>query len=209
MDTAEIIFRYFPELTSLQRQQFQQLGSLYAEWNTRINVISRRDIQHLFERHVLHSLGIARVVPMPSGARIMDLGTGGGFPGIPLAILYPDSEFLLLDSIGKKVRVAQAVVDALNLRNVRVKHLNVLEERGKFDYVVSRAVASMPELVRLVCKNIVSQSRFPLSSGLICLKGGDLSDELSTFVSRCQVVELSTYFDEDFFHTKKVVYLPL
>ena len=208
MDRA-IIEKYFPHLTPEQQRQFDMLGSLYTEWNERINVISRRDIEQLYEHHVLHSLGIARYITFRPGTRILDVGTGGGFPGIPLAILFPECQFLLIDSIGKKIKVATAVATALGLSNVKLLQENARLERGKFDFVVSRAVMAAPELVQIVQKNVAREQRNALPNGLLCLKGGELAEELKTFHRKAQVWNLSEEFEEEFFETKKVVYIPL
>lgn len=208
MDRA-IIEKYFPHLTPEQQRQFDMLGSLYTEWNERINVISRRDIEQLYEHHVLHSLGIARYITFRPGTRILDVGTGGGFPGIPLAILFPECQFLLIDSIGKKIKVATAVSTALGLSNVKLLQENARLERGKFDFVVSRAVMAAPELVQIVQKNVAREQRNALPNGLLCLKGGELAEELKPFHRKAQVWNLSEEFEEEFFETKKVVYIPL
>lgn len=177
----EQILRYFPQLTEQQQQQFAALDALYRDWNAKINVISRKDIDNLYPHHVLHSLGIAKVISFRPGTHVMDIGTGGGFPGIPLAILFPEVQFHLLDSIGKKIKVAQAVADALQLSNVRTSHKNVIEEKEKYDFVVSRAVMQMGDLVRLVRKNVHHDQRNSLPNGLICLKGGDIQQEMRPF----------------------------
>lgn len=208
MDRA-IIEKYFPHLTPEQQRQFDMLGSLYTEWNERINVISRRDIEQLYEHHVLHSLGIARYITFRPGTRILDVGTGGGFPGIPLAILFPECQFLLIDSIGKKIKVATAVATALGLSNVKLLQENARLERGKFDFVVSRAVMAAPELVQIVQKNVAREQRNALPNGLLCLKGGELAEELKPFHRKAKVWNLSEEFEEEFFETKKVVYIPL
>lgn len=208
MDTF-IIQKYFPHLTPEQQHQFEMLGPLYQEWNERINVISRRDIEQLYEHHVLHSLGIARYITFRSGTRILDVGTGGGFPGIPLAILFPESQFLLIDSIGKKIRVATAVATALGLTNVKLLQENARLERGKFDFVVSRAVMAAPELVQIVRKNVAREQHNALPNGLLCLKGGELTEELKPFHRKAQVWDLADEFEEEYFETKKVVYIPL
>lgn len=206
---VDIIYRYFPDLTDLQRNQFAQLDALYREWNAKINVISRKDIDNLYEHHVLHSLGIARVIQFRPGTQIMDIGTGGGFPGIPLAILFSECRFKLIDSIGKKTKVAAAVAQAIGLQNVEVAHLNVMEEKRKFDFVVSRAVMNAQDLVKLVRKNVHHEHQNALPNGLICLKGGDVADELAPFAKCSEVWDLSTYFTEEFFETKKVTYIQL
>lgn len=208
MDTS-IIQKYFPHLTPEQQRQFEMLGPLYQEWNERINVISRRDIEQLYEHHVLHSLGIARYIMFRPGTRILDVGTGGGFPGIPLAILFPESQFLLIDSIGKKIRVATAVSTALGLTNVKLLQENARLERGKFDFVVSRAVMAAPELVQIVRKNVAREQHNALPNGLLCLKGGELTEELKPFHRKAQVWDLADEFEEEYFETKKVVYIPL
>ena len=205
----EQILRYFPQLTEQQQQQFAALDALYRDWNAKINVISRKDIDNLYPHHVLHSLGIAKVISFRPGTHVMDIGTGGGFPGIPLAILFPQVQFHLLDSIGKKIKVAQAVADALQLSNVRTSHKNVIEEKEKYDFVVSRAVMQMGDLVRLVRKNVHHDQRNSLPNGLICLKGGDIQQEMRPFKHCCDVWPLHTYFEEEFFETKKVAYVTL
>lgn len=206
---VDIIFRYFPDLTDEQHHQFEQLDTLYREWNAKINVISRKDIDNLYEHHVLHSLGIAKTISFRPGSRVMDIGTGGGFPGIPLAILFPETSFKLIDSIGKKVKVAQAVAQGIGLRNVVAEHRNVIEEKDKYDFVVSRAVMNAADLVKLVRKNIHHEQRNSLPNGLICLKGGDMTEELAPFVKCSEVWDLSQYFEEEFFETKKVTYIRL
>lgn len=206
---SDLIFRYFDTLTPRQREQFDALDALYREWNARINVISRKDIDNLYPHHVLHSLGIAKVLTFRPGSRVMDVGTGGGFPGIPLAILFPEVKFHLVDSIGKKIKVATAVAQALELDNVTALHRNVMEEKERFDFVVSRAVMPMADLVRLVRKNIARQGHNSLPNGVLCLKGGDLTEELRPFRKQCETWDLSTYFDGEFFKTKKVAYVAL
>ena len=206
---AQIIFDHFPELTDLQKSQFEQLDALYREWNAKINVISRKDIDNLYSHHVLHSLGIAKVVNFRPGTRLLDVGTGGGFPGIPLAILFPECEFVLVDSIGKKIKVANAVIEALGLNNVTALHRNVMEEKRKFDFVVSRAVMDTGELVKLVRKNVARESKNSLPNGLICLKGGDLTNELAPFKRAAETWNLADYFKDEFFETKQVTYVML
>lgn len=205
----EIIFQYFQELTDVQREQFAQLDALYREWNAKINVISRKDIDNLYPHHVLHSLGIAKVINFRPGTKIMDIGTGGGFPGIPLAILFPECQFKLIDSIGKKIKVASAVAQAIGLKNVQIEHRNVMEEKAKYDFVVSRAVMNASDLVNLVRKNISREQRNALPNGLICLKGGDVTEEMAPFANCSEVWNLSQYFADEFFETKKVTYIQL
>lgn len=207
--SKEIIFQYFQKLTDVQREQFAQLDALYREWNAKINVISRKDIDNLYSHHVLHSLGIAKVINFRPGTKIMDIGTGGGFPGIPLAILFPECQFKLIDSIGKKIKVATAVAQAIGLKNVQIEHRNVMEEKAKYDFVVSRAVMNASDLVKLVRKNISREQRNALPNGLICLKGGDVTEEMAPFANCSEVWNLSQYFDDAFFETKKVTYIQL
>lgn len=206
---ADIIYKYFTGLSDAQREMFEKLDALYREWNVKINVISRKDIDNLYEHHVLHSLGIARIIRFRPGTKIMDIGTGGGFPGIPLAILFPDCRFKLIDSIGKKTKVAAAVAEAIGLKNVEVAHLNVVEEKGKYDFVVSRAVMNAADLVKLVRKNVHRNQQNSLPNGLICLKGGDVTEEMAPFAKCSEVWNLSDYFGEEFFETKKVTYIQL
>jgi 16S rRNA (guanine527-N7)-methyltransferase len=182
---------------------------LYADWNAKINVISRKDIDNLYERHVLHSLGLATVLTFRPGTRILDMGTGGGFPGIPLAILFPEVQFHLVDSIGKKLKVVEGVAESIGLKNVTTRHCRVEEEKGLFDFVVSRAVVPMNELERLCRKNIQRVQNNSLPNGILCLKGGDLQEELKPYKQRIEVYNLSDTFKEEFFETKRVVYLPL
>ena len=207
--TKEIIYKYFPELTERQREQFALLGTLYPEWNAKINVISRKDIGNLYTNHVLHSLAIAKFLNPAGGTNILDMGTGGGFPGIPLAIIFPDCRFHLLDRIGKKVRVAQAVAESVGLTNVTFQHGDIGECRGKFDFVVSRAVMRFDELVPLVRKNISKEQRNGVPNGLICLKGGDLDAELKMARHAVFRENISAYFTEPYFETKELVYLAL
>ena len=203
----EIILKYFPDLTEEQRQQFAALYDLYIDWNAKINVISRKDIENLYEHHVLHSLGIAKVIQFRPGTSIMDLGTGGGFPGIPLAILFPDTKFHLVDSIGKKVRVATEVANAIGLKNVTFRHARAEEEKGKFDFVVSRAVMPLTDLLKIIRKNISSKQQNALPNGLICLKGGELGNETMPVKNKTTLWDLKEFFEEEFFETKKVVYV--
>lgn len=203
------ILKYFPELTEVQREQFSQLETLYPEWNAKINVISRKDIDNLEVNHILHSLGLVKFVKFTPGTRVMDLGTGGGLPGIPLAIYYPEVSFHLVDRIGKKLKVAQDIAERIGLTNVTFQHGDVKEVKGKFDFVVSRAVMDLGDMVPLVRRFIDSEDRNAVPNGLICLKGGDLTGELQPFKNQVLIDELSSYFKEEFFKTKKILYLPL
>lgn len=205
----EHILQYFPELTEKQREQMAQLEVLYPEWNAKINVISRKDIENLEVNHILHSLGLVKFVKFTPGTRVMDLGTGGGFPGIPLAIYYSDVTFHLVDRIGKKLKVAQDIAERIGLQNVTFQHGDVKEVKGKFDFVVSRAVMDLGEMVPLVKRFIDSEDRNAVPNGLLCLKGGDLTGEVHKFKNQVLIDELSSYFKEDFFKTKKILYLPL
>jgi len=205
----EHILQYFPELTPAQRAQMAALETLYPEWNAKINVISRKDIDNLEVHHILHSLGLVKFVKFTPGTRVMDLGTGGGLPGIPLAIYYPDVTFLLVDRIGKKLKVAQDIAERIGLKNVSFQHGDVKEVKGKFDFVVSRAVMDLGDLVPLVKRFIDSEDRNAVPNGLICLKGGDLSGEVAKFKNQVLIDQLSSYFKEEFFKTKKILYLPL
>ncbi len=205
----EIILNYFTHLTDKQKQQFAALKELYEDWNSKINVISRKDIGNLYEHHVLHSLGIAKVINFKPDTQVMDLGCGGGFPGIPLAILFPEVQFHLIDSIGKKIKVCNEVSSAIGLTNVTTSHCRAEEEKGKFDFVVSRAVMPLKDLVKLVRKNIATKQRNALPNGLICLKGGELENETMPFRNQMITTDLKDYFQEEFFQTKKVVYVTL
>lgn len=203
------ILKYFPELSTLQKEQFEQILKLYPEWNQKINVISRKDIENLEINHILHSLSIIKFVNFTPYTRILDLGTGGGFPGIPLAILCPQVQFHLVDRIGKKLKVAQDIVDQLGLTNVTIQHGDVKEVKGQFDFVVSRAVMPLGDLVPLVKRLIAREMKNSVPNGLICLKGGDLSGEVQKYRNEVLIDDLSNYFGEEFFKTKKVIYLPL
>lgn len=205
----DIILKYFPNLSDTQREQFSALGELYADWNSKINVISRKDIGNLYEHHVLHSLGIAKIINFRPETQVMDLGTGGGFPGIPLAILFPEVRFHLIDSIGKKVRVASEVAQAVGLTNVTTRHCRAEEEKELFDFVVSRAVMPLGDLLKIIQKNIMAGGRNALPNGLICLKGGELGSEITPVRNKAMVTELSTFFTEEYFDTKKVIYVPI
>ena len=205
----ELINKYFPSITSEQRERFAALDALYRDWNSKINVISRKDIDNLYEHHILHSLGIAKLIAFKPGTRIMDLGTGGGFPGIPLAIMFPDVQFHLVDSIGKKIRVCDEVSTALGLTNVTTEWNRAENVKDKFDFVVSRAVMPLADLVKLIRKNIAKESHNAMPNGLICLKGGELANEVMPMKSHTLITDLSDYFEEEFFETKKVVYVSL
>lgn len=203
------IEKYFPELTGRQLQQIAALESLYREWNEKINVISRKDIENLYLHHVLHSMSIGKLLRFRPDTQVLDVGTGGGFPGVPLAILFPECQFTLIDGTGKKIRVAQEVCQAIGLDNCTPVHRRAEEENGKYDYVVSRAVMPLPDLVRLVRKNIGKEQRNALPNGIICLKGGDLQEETRPFKRIVQTTPLSTWFDEEWFKAKYCIYLPI
>ncbi len=209
MQDASIIFGYFTTLTAKQRDQFSQLGSLYQDWNEKINVISRKDIDNIYTNHVLHSLGIAKVMAFNPGAQVMDVGTGGGFPGIPLAILFPETEFHLVDSIGKKITVVKEVAAALGLKNVAAEQIRAEQIKNKYDFVVSRAVTRMKEFYGWVHQKIKTHSTHSLDNGILYLKGGDLDEELNELKRPYSLYELPHYFKEEFFETKKVVYMPV
>lgn len=204
----ELLLKYFPELTENQIEQFRALLPLYSEWNQKINVVSRKDIEELYLRHVLHSLGIAKVQPFKNGSKILDVGTGGGFPGIPLAILFPESQFLLVDSIGKKILVVNEIVTAIGLTNVKAVHGRAEEVKGNFDFIVSRAVTQMETFVGWVRHKTVKKNRHELANGILYLKGGDLIEELRPF-PKATLFPLQNYFQESFFETKAIVHLPL
>ena len=205
----QILKNYFPDLTTTQQNQLNDLYELYADWNSKINVISRKDIDNLYLHHVLHSLGILKMLKFKEESSVMDIGTGGGFPGIPLAILLPEVQFHLVDSIGKKIKVGQAVAEAIGLKNVTFRHCRAEEEKQLFDFVVSRAVMPLADLVKIARKNIKKTQQNALPNGLICLKGGELQHEILPFQKQAITLNLSDYFSEDFFQTKKVVYVPL
>ncbi len=205
----EQILNYFPQLTPEQTAQFAALNDLYHDWNAKINVISRKDIDNLYEHHVLHSLGIAKIINFKPDTSIMDLGTGGGFPGIPLAILFPDCRFHLVDSIGKKIKVCTEVANAIGLKNVTFRHCRAEEEKATFDFVVSRAVMPLNDLIKIIRKNIKKEQHNALPNGLICLKGGELDKEIMPVKHKAFVTPLSDFFKEEFFETKKVVYVSL
>lgn len=205
----DIILKYFPNLSEVQQQQFAALYDLYIDWNSKINVISRKDITNLYEHHVLHSLGIAKVMQFRLGTTVMDLGTGGGFPGIPLAILFPETHFHLVDSIGKKVKVATEIANAIGLKNVTTRHCRAEEEKQLFDFVVSRAVMPLTDLLKIIRKNIKKEQHNALPNGLICLKGGELEREVMPVKHQTLMYDLKDYFEEEFFETKKVVYVTI
>lgn len=203
----QLISKYFPQLTEEQNRQYDQLEELYNDWNAKINVISRKDIDNLYERHVLHSLGIAEVIRFKPGTLIMDLGCGGGFPGIPLAIMFPECRFHLVDSIGKKVKVAQAVAESIGLTNVEFSHSRVEDIKDKYDFVVTRAVMPLVDLIKVSRKNISREQHNGLPNGIIALKGGELEREMASMRKICATWELSDYFTEEYFQTKKVVHV--
>jgi 16S rRNA (guanine527-N7)-methyltransferase len=205
----DTIFRYFPSLSDEQREKLSRLKPIYTRWNRMINVISRKDMENFFIHHVLHSLSISKVISFCPGTRILDVGTGGGFPGIPLAIVFPEAEFTLLDSIEKKIKVVSAVADELQLKNIIPMRKRVEEEVGKYDFIVSRAVTKFQRFADLTAKNISEKGNNSLKNGIFYLKGGDLDDELALFRNRCRVWEIKEFFEEPFFETKKIVYLPL
>ena len=205
----EHILKYFPELSPVQRDQFAQLEKLYPEWNAKINVISRKDIDNLEINHLLHSLGLVKFVKFTPGTRVMDLGTGGGLPAIPLAIYYPEVTFHLVDRVGKKLKVAQDIAEQIGLTNVTFQHGDVKEVKGKFDFVVSRAVMDLGDMVPLVKRFIDREDRNAVPNGLLCLKGGDLNHEIAQYRNKVLIDDLSNYFKEDYFKTKKILYLPL
>ena len=203
--SISLILKYFPEITDEQKQQFEKLEQLYTEWNEKINVISRKDMDGLYEKHILHSLGIVKVMPFADGTKVLDVGTGGGFPGIPLAILFPEVSFMLIDSIGKKIKVVEAVSEGLGLKNVTAVHGRAEKLKEKFHFVVSRAVTQMPEFLRWLKGKFEKEQFNEKHNGVLYLKGGDLAEELAGL--RCEIFQLKNYFEEEFFDTKKVVYL--
>ena len=205
----DIITRYFPNLTEDQKKKFAALDELYRDWNSKINVISRKDIDNLYTHHVLHSLAIAKYTGFKEGSNIMDVGTGGGFPGIPLAIMMPNVQFLMIDSIGKKLKVAEEISKAIGLQNVEFKHSRVEDEKSLFDFVVSRAVMPLHDLVKVTQKNINKKQNNALPNGIICLKGGDLTEETKPYKKFVEIMPLTDFFEEEFFETKKLVYLPI
>jgi 16S rRNA (guanine527-N7)-methyltransferase len=208
-NTIEVLLKYFPDLSETQRKQFESLQPLYAEWNEKINVISRKDIDNLYVNHVLHSLGIAKVASFLPGSEVLDVGTGGGFPGIPLAILFPETRFHLVDSIGKKIKVVEAVAAGAGLKNITTAHIRAEEVKDKYDFVVSRAVTRMNEFYGWVANKFKKENRHTLPNGILYLKGGDLTDEMAELAMRYQSFNLTDYFKEEFFETKKVIYVPV
>ena len=203
----DIIKKYFPETEDYQNKQFELLPAIYSDWNSKINVISRKDIDQLNVRHVLHSLSIAKVIQFSDATKILDVGTGGGFPGIPLAIMFPEVQFHLTDSIGKKIKVVDEVVKALNLKNVSTNHIRAENVKGKFDFIISRAVTRLPDFYKWVSNKIISTSKNTIPNGILYLKGGDFSDEIKQIKTVANIYELSDFFEEDFFQTKKLVHL--
>lgn len=204
----DLILKYFPELTERQKEQFAALKPLYEDWNAKINVISRKDMDNFYEHHVLHSLAIAKVQPFKTMAEILDVGTGGGFPGIPLSIMFPHSNFYLVDSIGKKIKVVQAVADSLQLSNVRAEQIRAEQVDGDFDFIVSRAVTDLSQFTGWVKGKVSDAHYHHLRNGILCLKGGDLTEELAPFKKKVRTWDISDFYEEEFFETKKVIYLP-
>jgi len=205
----EIILKYFPNLSETQRQQFAALYDLYKDWNSKINVISRKDIDALYEHHVLHSLAIAKAIKFRPGTRILDFGTGGGFPGIPLAIMFPDVQFKLIDGTGKKILVVKEVAKAIGLKNCDAEQIRGENEKGRFDFIVSRAVMPLPELIKLIQKNIGKSQRNSMPNGVFCLKGGDVSAEISPFKNIAETTDICQMFKEEWFKNKYLIYVPL
>lgn len=205
----KLLDKYFPELSTEQRERFGRLPELYAVWNERINVVSRKDLANLEERHILHSLGIAKVCNFRAGADVLDVGTGGGFPGIPLAILFPETQFHLVDSIGKKIRVVEAISESLGLQNVKAEHVRAEQLKGQYDFIVSRAVTALPRFVAWVRAKVKKENKHAIPNGILYLKGGDLTEELKEYKKRVELTELSDYYSEAFFESKKVVFLTL
>jgi 16S rRNA (guanine527-N7)-methyltransferase len=209
VQTPDIIFSYFPNLSSSQQEQFRKLYALYEDWNNKINVISRKDIENLYVNHVLHSLGIAKVMSFKPGASVLDVGTGGGFPGIPLAIMFPETNFHLVDSIGKKITVVKNVAEGVGLKNIRAEQIRAEQIKGEYDFIVSRAVTRIKEFYGWIHRKVKAKSVHDLDNGILYLKGGDLDEELAELKRPHSLYELSDYFKEEFFQTKKVVYVPL
>ena len=205
----DIILKYFPDLSETQRNQFAALADLYRDWNNKINVISRKDIDNLYEHHVLHSLAIAKAINFRAGTKILDLGTGGGFPGIPLAIMFPESQFRLIDGTGKKILVVNEISKAIGLENCEAEHIRGENEKQKYDFVVSRAVMPLPDLVKLIKKNIAKPQHNSIPNGLMCLKGGNVNEEIKPFKHIADITDISTLFNEEWFKQKYLIYLPL
>lgn len=203
------IIKYFPAITDGQRHQYEQLFELYKDWNSKINVISRKDIDNLYEHHVLHSLAIAKALRFKDGTKIMDFGCGGGFPGIPLAIMFPECQFKLIDGTGKKIRVCQEIASAIGLKNVVAEHLRGEDEKGKFDFIVSRAVMPLPDMVKIVRKNVSKEQHNAMPNGIFCLKGGNLQSEIHPFKNIVEQTDLSSFFNEEWFKEKHLIYLPI
>ncbi|MBR2015999.1 MAG: 16S rRNA (guanine(527)-N(7))-methyltransferase RsmG [Prevotella sp.] len=203
------ILKYFPNLTERQKEQFAALNELYHDWNQKINVISRKDIDNLYEHHILHSLAIAKAIRFKDGSNILDFGTGGGFPGVPLAIMFPECNFKLIDGTGKKIRVAQEVANAIGLENCHPTHLRGEDEKGEYDFVVSRAVMQLPDLMKIIRKNISKKQQNAMINGLICLKGGDMQAETAQFKNIVEITDISTWFEEEWFVGKQLVYVPI
>ena len=203
------IIKYFPAITEEQRHQYEQLFELYKDWNSKINVISRKDIDNLYEHHVLHSLAIAKALRFKDGTKIMDFGCGGGFPGIPLAIMFPECQFKLIDGTGKKIRVCQEIASAIGLKNVMAEHLRGEDETGKFDFIVSRAVMPLPDMVKIVRKNVSKEQHNAMPNGIFCLKGGNLQSEIHPFKNIVEQTDLSSFFNEEWFKEKHLIYLPI
>ncbi|MDY3964725.1 MAG: 16S rRNA (guanine(527)-N(7))-methyltransferase RsmG [Prevotella sp.] len=203
------IIKYFPAITEEQRHQYEQLFELYKDWNSKINVISRKDIDNLYEHHVLHSLAIAKALRFKDGTKIMDFGCGGGFPGIPLAIMFPKCQFKLIDGTGKKIRVCQEIASAIGLKNVVAEHLRGEDEKGKFDFIVSRAVMPLPDMVKIVRKNVSKEQHNAMPNGIFCLKGGNLQSEIHPFKNIVEQTDLSSFFNEEWFKEKHLIYLPI
>ena len=204
----EEILKYFPDITEKQKQQYAALYDLYKDWNEKINVISRKDIENLYTHHVLHSLAIAKTLSFRPGTKVLDFGTGGGFPGIPLAIMFPEVEFKMIDGTGKKIRVVNEVASAIGLENINAVHLRGEEEKGKYDYVVSRAVMPLPDLMKIIKKNFLKEGRNSLPNGLICLKGGNVEGEMKPYRKIAEAMEISSWFKDDWFNEKFVIYVP-
>lgn len=203
------IIKYFPTITDEQGHQYEQLFELYKDWNSKINVISRKDIDNLYEHHVLHSLAIAKALRFKDGTKIMDFGCGGGFPGIPLAIMFPECQFKLIDGTGKKIRVCQEIASAIGLKNVVAEHLRGEDEKGKFDFIVSRAVMPLPDMVKIVRKNVSKEQHNAMPNGIFCLKGGNLQSEIHPFKNIVEQTDLSSFFNEEWFKEKLLIYLPI